>query len=115
MPTMSLFYTLFVPNSCDDDLQREWDSIETWSRVRKLPLNFLKCCIMNIQTKKNLSMSPIFSSDGCVIRNVDEFSFLGLTFSSDLRWNSYCDKVLRKACKRFYILYNLRRAGFDDV
>ena len=36
---------------------------------------------------------------------------LGLTLTSDLKWNVHIESVLRKASKRFYLLRNLRRSG----
>lgn len=102
----------FIRNSCDDALQREWDHLEDWSRVMHLPLNFLKCKVMNVITKKALitSLSPIHSSDGHFIDIVNSMSFLGVTFCENLKWNSYFDKIVKKACKRLFIMYNLRRS-----
>ena len=101
----------FIRSPSDDALQCEWNNLEKWSHDMMLPLNFLKCDIMNIVTKKNLPLPDIFSSDGHTIRNVDCLSFLGVTFCHNMRWNLHFEKITKKACKRFYILYNLRRSG----
>ena len=97
----------FVRNVSDDALQCEWDNLESWSRLMMLPLNFQKCKVMDIVTKKNLSLSIIHSSDGLFIQNVDDLSFLGVTFCNNMRWNLHFEKIIKKVCKRFYILYTI--------
>ena len=76
-----------------------------------LPLNFRKCKVMDVITKKSLYLPPIYSSDGKCIATVNSLTFLGVTFCSDMKWNVHFDKVVKKACKRLFIMYNLRRSG----
>jgi hypothetical protein len=42
---------------------------------------------------------------------VSTLSFLGVTFSSDLKWNFHFESAVRKACKRIFIIRNLCRSG----
>ena len=64
---------------------------------------------MDVVTKRSILL-PVVSLRGNVLREVSEIVLLGVTFSSDLKWNKHFDVVVRKASRRFYLLYNLVRA-----
>ena len=40
---------------------------------------------------------------------------LGVTLSSDLSWNSHADRIVSKARKRVFLIYQLKRAGMGAV
>ena len=40
-----------------------------------------------------------------------EVTIWGVKFSSNLKWNSHFDQIVKKASKRIYLLYNLVRSG----
>jgi len=42
---------------------------------------------------------------------VNEIPLLGVIFSSDLKWNKHFDVIVKKACRRIYLMYNLVRAN----
>ena len=79
-----------------------------------LPINFLKCNVLNIVTKKSLSLSDIVLTDGNTLDVVQCLSFLGVTLSHDMKWNAHINKIVKKASKRMFILYNLKRSGCSD-
>jgi len=101
----------FVRDSSDDNLQQEWDNIVSWSSSAMLPINYLKCKVMNVCTNKSLHLSSVSLSGGGFLEEVLSLSFLGVVFSHDLKWNAHVDKILKKACKRIFILINLRRSA----
>jgi hypothetical protein len=45
------------------------------------------------------------------IERVQSFKLLGVYISSDLSWSAHVAFLLKKVSKRFYILYQLVRAG----
>lgn len=53
----------FIRSTDDDNLQNEWDSLIKWSSSICLPINYDKCCVMNIVTNKSLHLLPIFIND----------------------------------------------------
>ena len=61
--------------------------------------------------KKNYSVPDVFLTDGTALPVVSSLSFLGVVFSKDLKWNLHFDKSIKKACKRLFIIRNLRRSG----
>ena len=101
----------FIRDSCDVNLQAEFVNVLQWSAVICLPINKLKCCAMNVITKKHLSLPLITDFDGNALKCVKDVSILGVKLSSDLKWNMYFDIVVKKASKRMYPFYNLVRSG----
>ncbi|MEL7308254.1 MAG: reverse transcriptase family protein, partial [Pseudomonadota bacterium] len=99
----------FVRTSSDDNLQEEWNNCVNWASVNKLPLNIAKCKILNIVTKKNLLLSNVLSSTG-FLPEVDELKLLGVTFSSNLKWNTHVNSIVAKASRRIFIVRNLKRS-----
>lgn len=102
----------FVRQTSDDRLQAEWDNIVSWSLTSHLPINPSKCRVIDFVTKTSLSLSAIeIDSCGSFLNQVSSLSFLGVIFSHDLRWNDHFDNVLKKACKRIFVIRNLRKGG----
>lgn len=100
----------FVRKSSEDNLQLEWNNAIDWSRKNHLPLNILKSCVMDIVTKKSISLNRVMYGTE-PLKNVSKVSILGVCFSSDLKWNLHIDSIVKKASKRWYLIYNLVRAG----
>ena len=78
-----------------------------------LQLNLSKCSVTNFVTKENFHCSPILCSDGEVLLVKSEVKILGVTFADNFRWNSHVCNQLKKACKRIFIIRNLKRSGCD--
>jgi hypothetical protein len=94
----------------DDQLQLEWNHCVDWSDNHGLPINVNKCFVMDIITSRSLSVVPVATSVG-FLPSVTSIQLLGVTFSSNLKWNDHISKSLCKASKRIFLLRNLRRAG----
>ena len=58
----------------------------------------------------NVDRPPIVSSDATVDR-VNYHKLLGVTISKNLTWNMHVSKIIYKAAKPVYLLYQLKRAG----
>ncbi len=101
----------YVRSYSDENLQSEWDSLIDWSKSVSLPVNYEKSCVMNIITKRDLCFSPVVVNDNYSLRSVESFCYLGVSMSSDLKWNSHVDKIVKKASRRIFLLRNLRRGN----
>ena len=106
---VSIFH--FVRDSSQDRLQLEWNNLVHWSESMSLPLNFVKCHVVDFVTKKNLILSPVVLRDKSCLNSVSSISFLGVTFSDNMKWDAHIDKVVNKATKRLFLLRNLRRSN----
>ena len=94
----------------DDNLQSEFDNVANWSNKRCLPINFLKCKVLDIITKKTLQTSPVSISTDVSIPSVSTMTLLGITLSADLKWNSHIYNIIKKASRRVFIIRNLKKA-----
>ena len=101
----------FIRCPIDDKLQDEWDNCVQWSESNRLPLNFSKCHVMDIITKKGLRTNPVTTSEGEMLKNSVTMKILGVVFSSDMKWQAHVKSVLAKANKRIFIIRNLRRSN----
>ena len=104
----------FVRSPIDDNLQDEWTNIVQWADSVSLSINFSKCNVLDIITKASLETKRIRVSDDCHIGSVESLSFLGVTFSNNLKWSRHFDLITQKVTKRVYIIRNLRRAGCNS-
>ena len=58
---------------------------------------------------------PNILIDGKVVERVDHVKLLGITLSNDLTWKRHVDNIVKKAGKRIYRLYQLKRAGVNQA
>ena len=82
---------------------------------------------MKINSKKSKEMVICFTPDenfrnsipsivieGNIVETVEYAKLLGVTLSNDLTWNRHVDCIVKKAAKRVYMLYQLKRAGISQ-
>ena len=101
---VSILHYVRVPK--DDHLEEEWKNVVAWSDRVGLPINQAKCSVLDVVTKRGLSLAPVPG-----VCHVDSIRILGVIFSCDLSWRRHIDHVVSKASKRMFILRNLRRSG----
>ena len=101
----------FVRSNNDDHAQIEWNNIAEWASFHHLPINLNKCFVMDIVTKKCITLRPIFISDGFMLRNVKCVKLLGVTFADNMKWDVHVNNIVSKASRRLFILCNLVRSN----
>ena len=52
---------------------------------------------------------------GNVIQCVNTYKILGVIMDKDLKWNCHVEYITKKACKKFYSIRVLRRAGVSEA
>ena len=78
---------------------------------------------MKINSKKSKEMIISFTQDvhfkkcvpNIIIEVVKHAKLLGVILSDDLTWNMHVDSIVKKAAKRVYMLYQLKRAGIRQT
>ena len=58
---------------------------------------------------------PNILIDGKVVERVDHVKLLGITLSNDLTWKRHVDNIVKKAGKRIYMLYQLKRVSVNQA
>ena len=77
-------------------------------------LNPIKCKEMLFDfLHYRLPIQSPLSIGAHAVESVESFKFLGVYFSRNLTWSVHCDKIIKKANKRLYIIYQLRKAGYS--
>ena len=99
-----------IRDTSEDKLQVEWSNLVQWSTENELPINTAKCRVMDIITNKSMTLKPIMCDPQCSLLQVSSLRLLGVTLSSDMKWDVHFDSVLEKARKRIFVLSNLRRS-----
>ena len=71
---------------------------------------------INLTPDDNVRNSiPIIVIDGNLVETVEYAKFLGVTLSNDVTCNRHLECVVKKADKRVYMLYQLKRAGISQL
>ena len=78
-------------------LQRDIDRLGCW--VRKLGMRFqpVKCNMMQLTRKRIEKIHASYTLGGTDLENVENIKYLGVTITSDLRWNTHVSNVCTKA------------------
>ena len=88
-----------------------------WTKNNDMKINSEKSKEMIISyTHGNLGNEvPNILIEGKVVERVDHVKLLGITLSNDLTWKRHVDNIVKKAGKRIYMLYQLKRAGVNQA
>ena len=86
-----------IPRGSLGDVQHAVTAVEDWSRSQRMQLNADKCKEMVIDFKKiSHNFSPL-EVDGNELPVTDCAKILGVTISSDLKWNNHIVDCIKKA------------------
>ena len=76
-------------------LQKDIDRLGVWARKWGMRFQPVKCNMMQLTNKHN-KIQASYTLEGTVLENVDSIKYLGVTITSDLKWNSH----IRNACSK---------------
>ena len=100
-----------VSKGQESNIQNAVDTFSTRATMNKFELNEPKCKELRITfSTKPASFDPIVVN-GKDIDVVPKAKVLGLTLSSNLKWNNHVDEIVKKSRKRLYCLSQLKRSG----
>ena len=83
-------------NTNKDVLDRDLIRIYTWL----VTFSFQKTCDMSLSLRPTTAVPMPSSFSGANLEYVSVHKHLGLTFSSDLKWNNHIDDINARADKR---------------
>ena len=98
-------------------MQESVDIAAKWTEENYMKLNKEKSKEMIISFVKNGNFRntiPNIKIDGMDVEQVDHAKLLGVTIFHDLSWNKHVENIVKKAGKRVYMLYQLKRAGISQ-
>ena len=103
-----------VSKFAQSKIQNTVAGIEVWSEVNHFRLHQQKCKEMRIDFIKQPSSFLPIQVDGKSLEAVEEAKLLGLTITSNLKWNKHVNDIISKSYKRIYLLVQLKRAKVDE-
>ena len=90
------------------------DLLSIKSRANKFKLNESKCKELNICfSKTNRNFNPV-RVNNVSMEWVENTKLIGVTISSNLKWNAHVSSIVRKISSRLYFLRQLRRASIAN-
>ena len=78
-------------------LQEDIDRLGCWARSWGMRFQPVKCNIMQITRKRIKKINASDSLEGTVLENVEKIKYLGVTITSDLKWNTHVSNICTKA------------------
>ena len=76
-------------------LQRDIDRLGSWARKWGMRFQSVKC---NMEKRKRIkTIHASYTLEGTDLKNVESIKYLGVTITSDLRWNTHVSNVCTKA------------------
>ena len=99
-------------------MQESVDIASKWTEENYMKLNNEKSKEIIISFAKNGNFRHTIPNnikiDGIDVEHVDHAKLIGVTISPDLSWNKHVENIVKKAGKRLYMMYQLKRAGISQ-
>ena len=78
-------------------LQRDIDRLGSWAKKWVMRFQPVKCNMMQLTRKRIKKIHASYTLEGTNLENVESIKYLGVTITSDLRWNTHVSNVCTKA------------------
>ena len=77
-------------------LQRDIDRLGSWARKWGRRFQPVKCNMMQLTRKRIKTINASYTLQGTDLENVESIKYLGVTITSDFRWNTHVSNVCTK-------------------
>ena len=85
-------------------LQSDIDRLGSWARKWGMRFQPVKCNIVQLTRKRIKQIHVSYTLEGTDLENVESIKYLGVTITSDLRWNIHVRNACTKANRTFGFL-----------
>ena len=97
-----------MPEEDTIKLQRDIDRLGSWARKWGMRFQALKCSMMQLTRKWIKKIHASYTLEETNLENFESIKYLGVTITSDLRWNTHVSSVCTKAKRTLgYLSRNL--------
>ena len=108
--------TEMILNPTEDILQQELEKFFLFTENNKLVINRRKCFVMKFIRSRKHDFPPEFTIGGSQILEVKrEHRILGLVVQDDLRWQSQCDEMVRRATSTVWAIRRMKALGVGEA
>ena len=74
-------------------LQEDLNTLVNWSKTWGMQFNIKKCNILSITLKKKKKLSFTYKMEGQKVAGIRDTKYLGVTFTSDLKWDTHIANI----------------------
>ena len=104
----------FPPSMTDPRLQQHLNLLHQWSTNWQMQLNTDKCYLIRFTSRQKI-IDAYYHTGGSQLSSVDEYPYLGLSFSTDMSWQKHIGKITTKANRMLGLLRrNLKELSAED-
>ena len=96
-------------------LQEDIDRLGCWARKWGMRFQPVKCNIMQITRKWIKNINASYNLEGTILDNVENIKYLGVTITTDLKWNTHVSNICTKANRTLGFLRRNLSACPQDV
>ena len=96
-------------------LQRDIDRLGSWASKWGMRFQPVKCNMMQLTRKRIKKIHASYTLEGTNLENVESIKYLGVTITSDLRWNTHVSNVCTKANRTLGFLRRNLYSGPQEV
>jgi len=89
-------------------INQDLQHLHNWSKEWLITFSEIKTKSLLISNKIDANENPPVMMNNTIIEEVSSFTYLGLTFTKNLRWNNHIDKIRIKARKRLSAMMPLK-------
>ena len=89
------------------------NEVHKWSNDNKFQFNLGKCKELRFNFTTQPYTDDPLNINGEPFEIVESANVLGVTLTSDLKWNKHVSNIVEKASKRLYLLKQLKRAEVE--
>ena len=90
------------------------DEIQDYARANDMKLNLKKTKFMLFNQCSSIDFMPTLSLEGKEIELVEEMKILGVVLTSDLKFSSNTEYMIKRAYKRVWMLRRLKNLGASN-
>ncbi len=102
-----------IPKAGVSSLPDTVNEVHKWSNDNKFQFNLGKCKELRINFTTQPYTDDPLNINGEPFEIVESAKVLGVTLTSDLKWNKHVSNIVEKASKRLYLLKQLKRAEVE--
>ena len=100
-----------IKNNDESAYRQEVVDLTKWCSINNLELNVSKTKEVIVDFRLNREAPTPIIINGAEVEIVDNFKYLGVHISKDLKWHLNCTSIVKKAQQRLYFLRCLKKAG----